>query len=148
MSELRTYEPRATFEPRATRVTGPKGLRGRRLHSNCVSSNRAQQLSQSVCIGVGCILPGNLILASLALQKYTTPMVNSKKLRATLFRYLWYLMYLVPEVPVVPVVPENLISDILVSPPFQKYITPMVNSENGDPCNTFQVPLLPDVPGT
>ena len=75
-------------------------------------------------------------------------MVNSKKLRATLFRYLWYLMYLVPEVPVVPVVPENLISDILVSPPFQKYITPMVNSENGDPCNTFQVPLLPDVPGT
>ena len=38
-------------------------------------------------------------------------------------------MYLVPEVPVVPVVPENLISDILVSPPFQKYITPMVNSE-------------------
>ena len=49
--------------------------------------------------------------------------------RATLFRYLWYLMYLVPEVPVVPVVPANLISDILVSPAFQKYITPMVFSE-------------------
>ena len=27
-------------------------LRGRRPHSNCVSSNRVQQLSQSVCIGV------------------------------------------------------------------------------------------------
>ena len=52
------------------------------------------------------------------------------EMRATLFRYLWYLMYLVPEVPVGPVVPENLISDILVSPPFQKYITPMVNIEN------------------
>ena len=38
-------------------------------------------------------------------------------------------MYLVPEVPVVPVVPANLISDILVSPAFQKYITPMVFSE-------------------
>ena len=78
-------------------------------------------------------------------------MVNSKKLRATLFRYLWYLMYLVPEVPVVPVVPENLISDILVSPRFQKYITPMVNSEKNliqAACNTFQVPLVPDVPGT
>ena len=49
---------------------------------------------------------------------------------APLFRYLYYLMYLVPEVPVVPVVPENLISDILVSPPFQKYITPMVNIEH------------------
>ena len=49
---------------------------------------------------------------------------------ATLFRYLYYLMYLVPEVPVVLVVPENLISDILVSPAFQKYITPMVFSEN------------------
>ena len=31
---------------------GPKGLRGRRPHSNCVSSNRVQQLSQSVCVGV------------------------------------------------------------------------------------------------
>ena len=43
----------------------------------------------------------------------------------------WYLVpgtwYLVP---VVPVVPPNLISDILVSAPFQKYITPMVFSEN------------------
>ena len=42
----------------------------------------------------------------------------------------WYLVpgtwYLVP---VVPVVPPNLISDILVSPAFQKYITPMVFSE-------------------
>ena len=38
-------------------------------------------------------------------------------------------MYLVPEVPVGPVVPANLISEILVSPPFQKYSTPMVNSE-------------------
>ena len=47
------------------------------------------------------------ILVSLAFQKYITPMVNSKKLRATLFRYL---MYLVPEVPVGPVVPANLIS--------------------------------------
>ena len=55
---------------------------------------------------------------------------------------------MVPLVPVITIVPENLISDILVSPPFQIYITPMVNSENGDPCNTFQVPLLPDVPGT
>ena len=40
--------------------------------------------------------------------------------------YLMYLMYLVPELPVVPVVPENLISDMLVSPPFQKYIRPAV----------------------
>merc|ERR1712077_71718 len=32
--------------------TGPKGLRGRRPHANCVSSNRVQQLSQSVCVGV------------------------------------------------------------------------------------------------
>ena len=48
---------------------------------------------------------------------------------ATLFRYLYYLLYLVPEVPVVPVIPTNLISDILVSPAFQKYITPMVFSE-------------------
>ena len=46
------FEPRATFELRATSVPGPKGLRGRRPHSNCVSSNRVQQLSQSVCIGV------------------------------------------------------------------------------------------------
>ena len=45
------------------------------------------------------------------------------------FRYLGYLMYLVPEVPAGPVVPANLISDILVSPAFQKYITPMVFSE-------------------
>ena len=37
---------------RATSVPGPKGLRGRRPHSNCVSSNRVQQLSQSVCVGV------------------------------------------------------------------------------------------------
>ena len=73
-------------------------------------------------------------------------MVNSKKLRATLFRYLWYLMYLVPEVPVVPVVPENLISDILVSPPFQKYITPMVNSEKFN-SGRYKA-LLHDVPGT
>ena len=81
-------------------------------------------------------------------------MVNSKKLRATLFRYLWYLMYLVPEVPVVPVVPENLISDILVSPPFQKYITPMVNIENGEietPATLFRylyylLYLVPEVP--
>ena len=47
--------------------------------------------------------------------------------------YLMYLMYLVPELPVVPVVPENLISDMLVSPPFQKYITPMLNIENITP---------------
>ena len=52
-------------------------------------------------------------------------MVNSE----TCFRYLGYLMYLVPEVPVGPVVPANLISEILVSPAFQKYSTPMVNSE-------------------
>ena len=62
-----------------------------------------------------------------------TPMVNIEngeiETPATLFRYLYYLLYLVPEVPVVLVVPENLISDILVSPRFQKYITPMVNSE-------------------
>ena len=50
-------------------------------------------------------------------------MVNSE----TCFRYLGYLMYLVPEVPVGPVVPANLISEILVSPAFQKYSTPMVN---------------------
>ena len=53
-------------------------------------------------------------------------------------------MYLVPEVPVGPVVPANLISEILVSPPFQKYSTPMVYSEK----NLFQVPWVPDVPGT
>ena len=78
-------------------------------------------------------------------------MVNSKKLRATLFRYLWYLMYLVPEVPVVPVVPANLISDILVSPAFQKYITPMVFSEKIN-SNRNKLCLVPGtwylVPGT
>ena len=36
----------------ATSVPGPKGLRGRRPHSNCVSSNCVQQLSQNVCKGV------------------------------------------------------------------------------------------------
>ncbi len=46
------FEPRATFELRATSVPGPKGLRGRRPHSNCVSSNCVQQLSQNVCKGV------------------------------------------------------------------------------------------------
>ena len=49
---FKTFKPRATFEPRATRVPGPKGLRGRRPHSNCVSSNCVQQLSQNVCKGV------------------------------------------------------------------------------------------------
>ena len=38
-------------------------------------------------------------------------------------------MYLVPEVPVGPNVPANIISEILVSPPFQKYSTLMVYSE-------------------
>ena len=33
-------------------------VRGRRPHSNCVSSNRLQQLSQSVCIGVT-LFPSN-----------------------------------------------------------------------------------------
>merc|ERR1711944_215628 len=45
---LKTFDPRATFEPRATRVPGPKGLRGRRPHSNCV----CVCVSQSVCVGV------------------------------------------------------------------------------------------------
>ena len=76
---------------------------------------------------------------------------------ATLFRYLGYLMYLVPEVPVGPNVHENLSSEILVSPPFQKYSTPMVYSEKNliraemsqwGACNTFQVPWVPDIPGT
>ena len=56
---------------------------------------------------------------------------------ATLFRYLRYLKYLVP------VVPANLISDILVSSAFQKYITPMVNTEKNliqGTYNTFQIP--------
>ena len=53
-------------------------------------------------------------------------MVYSEKI---CFSYLGYLMYLVPEVPVGPVLPANLISEILVSSPFQKYSTPMVNSE-------------------
>ena len=58
---------------------------------------------------------------------------------ATLFRYLYYLMYLVPEVPVGPVVPANLISEILVSPPFQKYSTPMVYSEKSIPGRIWQM---------
>ena len=48
-------------------------------------------------------------------------MVYSEK---NLFRVPW-----VPEVPLGPVVHANLISEILVSPPFQKYSTPMVNNE-------------------
>ena len=52
------FEPRATFELRATSVPGPKGLRGRRPHSNCVSSNCVQQLSQNVCKGVT-LFPSN-----------------------------------------------------------------------------------------
>ncbi len=38
-------------------------------------------------------------------------------------------MYLVPEVPVGPVVHENIISAILVTPPLQKYSTPVAHSE-------------------
>ena len=91
------------------------------------------------------VVPENLIsdiLVSPPFQKYITPMVNIENITpmvniengeietpATLFRYLYYLLYLVPEVPVVPVAHKNLISDILVSPAFQKYITPMVNTE-------------------
>ena len=92
------------------------------------------------------VVPENLIsdiLVSPPFQKYITPMVNIENITpmvniengeietpATLFRYLRYLKYLVPQVPVLPVVPANFISDILVSPAFQKYITPMVFSEN------------------
>ena len=78
-----------------------------------------------------------------------TPMVNIEngeiETPATLFRYL------VPEVPVVPVAHKNLISDILVSSAFQKYITPMVNTEKNliqGTCNTFQIPSVPEIPGT
>ena len=92
------FEPRATFELRATSVPGPKGLRGRRPHSNCVSSNRVQQLSQSVCIGV--------TLSFGWLGKLSREAANRVRFepRATF--------------------------DILISAPFQKYITPMVFSEN------------------
>ena len=56
-------------------------------------------------------------------------------------------MYLVPEVPVVPVVPENLISDILVSLAFQKYITPMVNSKKlRATLFRYLMYLVPEVP--
>ena len=110
------FEPRATFELRATSVPGPKGLRGRRPHSNCVSSNCVQQLSQNVCKGVT-LFPQTV--CNNCLKMYVKVWHYS-------LMYLMYLMYLVPELPVVPVVPENLISDMLVSPPFQKYIRPAV----------------------
>ena len=45
------------------------------------------------------------------------------------FRYLGYQVYLVPELPVGPVVHENIISEILVSPPLRKYSTPVAQSE-------------------
>ena len=55
-------------------------------------------------------------------------------------------MYLVPEVPVGPVAPADIISETLVSAPFQKYSTPMVNSETCFRYLGYLMYLVPEVP--
>ena len=76
-----------------------------------------RQLSQSVCMGV-----------TLSLGWLGKPEPRSGGAVYILNR-VRHSNQARPEVAVGPVVSENIISEILVSAPFQKYSTPMVHSE-------------------